>query len=177
MAAESAPSRPAAYSWHVIRRDGRAVDCVGLENRKARKGLGGSNPSLSANYKYPRPQVGGFFVLAGLGCAAGGICNWRKDRVLTPPPAGTRSGCGGTWPRRWPLFGRPRGSNPSLSAKIKHPRPHRLGVFFCDASLVRTGVFYFGEKIGYSPHRPRGRGRAPAARGHAGGHSSAVLAV
>ena len=31
-------------------RGGRAVDCTGLENRQTFTGLGGSNPSLSANY-------------------------------------------------------------------------------------------------------------------------------
>ena len=32
------------YNW----RGGRAVECVGLENRYTRKGTGGSNPPLSA---------------------------------------------------------------------------------------------------------------------------------
>ena len=34
------------------RRDGRAVECTGLENRRARKGTQGSNPCLSA-YLWP----------------------------------------------------------------------------------------------------------------------------
>jgi hypothetical protein len=33
-----------------FRRGGRAVDGTGLENRHTRKGIGGSNPSLSARY-------------------------------------------------------------------------------------------------------------------------------
>ena len=70
----------------------------------------------------------GCFFLVELGCAAGGVFNWRKDRALTPPPAGTRSGCGGTGPRRWPLFGRPRGSNPSLRHLKTTPR--MVKVFF-----------------------------------------------
>jgi hypothetical protein len=31
------------------RRGGRVVECTALEMRHARKGIGGSNPSLSAN--------------------------------------------------------------------------------------------------------------------------------
>ena len=33
-----------------IRRGGRAVEYTGLENRHTRKGIGGSNPSLSASF-------------------------------------------------------------------------------------------------------------------------------
>ncbi len=39
-----------AHRWpEASWRGGRAVECGGLENRFARKGNGGSNPSLSAN--------------------------------------------------------------------------------------------------------------------------------
>src|SRR5689334_1384315 len=35
---------------HPLRRGGRVVDGSGLENRRTRKGTGGSNPSLSARF-------------------------------------------------------------------------------------------------------------------------------
>ena len=35
--------------WVSARRGGRAVECTGLENRRPRKGIEGSNPSLSAS--------------------------------------------------------------------------------------------------------------------------------
>ena len=40
-------SKPA----YTFRRGGRVVECTGLENRRARKCTGGSNPSLSAIFK------------------------------------------------------------------------------------------------------------------------------
>ena len=41
--------RPASTKAHFIRRrGGRVVECTALEMRHARKGIGGSNPSLSA---------------------------------------------------------------------------------------------------------------------------------
>ena len=72
-------------------------------------------------------------------------------RPSSSPPTGTSSGSGGTWPRRWPLFGRPRGSNPSLSATKKHPRPHRLGVFFMMTSLCGRGCFFVAKRQGTHP--------------------------
>ena len=39
---------------YALRRDGRAVECGGLENRWARERLEGSNPSLSAMSSYRR---------------------------------------------------------------------------------------------------------------------------
>jgi hypothetical protein len=36
----------------VKRRAGRVVDGIGLENRRTRKGIGGSNPSLSARFSF-----------------------------------------------------------------------------------------------------------------------------
>ena len=44
---ESALSLPGSV---CSRRGGRVVDGSGLENRRTRKGTGGSNPSLSASY-------------------------------------------------------------------------------------------------------------------------------
>ena len=38
-------------SFVAIRRGGRVVDCTGLENRNVRKGIEGSNPSLSASLR------------------------------------------------------------------------------------------------------------------------------
>ena len=46
--------------YFYARRDGRAVECGGLENRWARKGSGGSNPSLSAK-KNPSTSLKDFF--------------------------------------------------------------------------------------------------------------------
>ena len=47
--ARSRLSAPASGFYnHDTRRGGRVVECVGLENRYARKGIEGSNPSLSA---------------------------------------------------------------------------------------------------------------------------------
>ena len=42
------PSQTVLQRWACSRRGGRAVDGTGLENRHTRKGIGGSNPSLSA---------------------------------------------------------------------------------------------------------------------------------
>jgi hypothetical protein len=43
--------RPAADLLDIpLRTGGRVVDGTGLENQHARKGIGGSNPSLSAIY-------------------------------------------------------------------------------------------------------------------------------
>ena len=39
-------SQPVKIHW----RGGRVVECGGLENRYTRKGIGGSNPSLSASF-------------------------------------------------------------------------------------------------------------------------------
>ena len=43
--------RPASTKARFIRRrGGRVVECTALEMRHARKGIGGSNPSLSARF-------------------------------------------------------------------------------------------------------------------------------
>src|ERR1700746_1060213 len=38
-------------------RGGRAVDCTGLENRSTCKGIGGSNPPLSATFADPKKSA------------------------------------------------------------------------------------------------------------------------
>ncbi len=40
---------PPSLPPYSLRRDGRVVECTGFENRRTRKGIEGSNPSLSAS--------------------------------------------------------------------------------------------------------------------------------
>src|SRR5687767_12388173 len=49
------PSCAAAGCAPSYRAGGRAVECTGLENRRTRKGLVGSNPTLPATWERPPP--------------------------------------------------------------------------------------------------------------------------
>ena len=46
------------YIENIMRRVGRVVDGTGLENRHTRKGIGGSNPSLSASHQDGALSIG-----------------------------------------------------------------------------------------------------------------------
>ena len=45
------------------RRDGRAVECTGLENQQTFAGFQGSNPCLSASFSYLNLNTTGFLIL------------------------------------------------------------------------------------------------------------------
>ena len=50
------------YICALVRRSGRAVECIGLENRRTCKGTGGSNPSSSARKMVGRLLPSGLFL-------------------------------------------------------------------------------------------------------------------
>lgn len=80
---------------HTPRRSGRAAECAGLENRLARKGHGGSNPSSSAS-DYIRLETSdrGELRLAA-SCDSASVANFTscllrngpKLKRVVPPPA------------------------------------------------------------------------------------------
>ena len=73
------------HNYYLCRPSGEVAelaDCTGLENRRAREGTGGSNPSLSATHPTPNPsQQRWVFLCAGRSTElARGILQVHKER-------------------------------------------------------------------------------------------------